>query len=76
MLIRANVRFGSWLCKNSPAEALTAGDLGEVGALSHFREFGDVFGLKLRLMRIPTVLGSSATADGRMAATTMPSSPP
>ena len=29
-----------WLCKNSPAEALTAGDLGEVGAFGHFREFG------------------------------------
>jgi hypothetical protein len=35
--IRAmNDRYGSWLCENAPAEALTAG---EVGALNHFREF-------------------------------------
>ena len=34
-----NMRYGSRLCENAPAEALTAVDLGEVGALSHFREF-------------------------------------
>jgi hypothetical protein len=35
------VRSGSWSCKNAPAEALTAGDLDEVGALGHFREFDE-----------------------------------
>ena len=29
---RLDVAFGSWLCENFSAEALTAGDLGEVGA--------------------------------------------
>jgi hypothetical protein len=29
------------LCDNASAEALTAGDLGEVGALDHFAEFGE-----------------------------------
>jgi hypothetical protein len=39
--MRVDVAHGSWLCKNSPAEALTADDLGEVGALSHIREFDE-----------------------------------
>ena len=38
---RTKRREGPWLCKNSLAEALTAVDLGEVDALSHFREFGE-----------------------------------
>ena len=36
-------RCGSWLCKNSSAEALTAGGLGEVGARGNFAEFGGFF---------------------------------
>jgi hypothetical protein len=34
------------------------------------------FCLEVLLMRIPAVLGGSAPRDGRMSATTMPSSPP
>jgi hypothetical protein len=29
------------LCDNASAEALTASELGEVGALDHFAEFGE-----------------------------------
>jgi hypothetical protein len=71
-----DVRYGSWVCKNAPAEALTAGDLGEVVALGHFAEFFVEFCLEVRLMRILAILGGSTTADGRMVVTTMPSSPP
>jgi hypothetical protein len=34
-------RLWSWLCENAPAEALTAGHIGEVGELSHFPEFDE-----------------------------------
>ena len=49
---------------------------GEVAVRGHFSGFGGFFGLEVLLMRVPAVLGGSATADGRMSATTMPSSPP
>jgi hypothetical protein len=39
--VDAKRRCGSWLCENAPAEALTAGHVGEVGGLSHFPDFDE-----------------------------------
>jgi hypothetical protein len=64
------------LCKNVLAAALTPRDFGRVAVLGHFSGFVGSFRLEVFLMRIPAVLYGSATADGRMSATTMPSSPP
>jgi hypothetical protein len=80
LLIRSHLAdfgFGSWLCKNALAEALTPCDFGDVAVRGHF-SFGVrlIFYLEALLMRIPVVLGSSAIADGRMSAATMPASPP
>ena len=50
-------------------------DLGEVVMRGHFSGFGGSFCLEVLLMRIPAVLGGSATADGHMSAMTMPASP-
>jgi hypothetical protein len=41
----ADVRFGSWSCKNALAEALTPSDLGYVAGCGHFAEFGGFFRL-------------------------------
>jgi hypothetical protein len=60
-----HVGFGSWLCKNALAIALTLGNVGDIAARGHFRRLV-VFLLEALLMRTPTVLGNSATADGRM----------
>ena len=64
-----SVGYGSWLCKNALAEALTPCDFGDVAVRGHF-SFGVrwIFYLEALLMRIPIVLGSSAA--------TMPASPP
>ena len=67
---------GSWLCKNVLAAALTPRDFDRVAVPGHFSGFVGSFRLEVFLMRIPAVLYGSATADGRMSATTMPSSPP
>jgi hypothetical protein len=72
---KPDVRFGSWLCKNVLAVALTPRDFGRVAVPGHFSGFVGSFRLEVFLMRIPAVLYGSTTADGRMSATTMPSSP-
>ena len=72
----AEVHCRSWLCKNVLAAALTPRDFGRVAVPGHFSGFVGSFRLEVFLMRIPAVLYGSATADGRMSATTMPSSPP
>jgi hypothetical protein len=64
------------LCKNVLAAALTPRDFDRVAVPGHFSGFVGSFRLEVFLMRIPAVLYGSATADGRMSATTMPSSPP
>ena len=50
--------------------------VGRVAVPGHFSGFVGSFRLEVFLMRIPAGLYGSATADGRMSATTMPSSPP
>src|SRR6266516_7189196 len=65
-----------WSCENSLAEAYTRRDLGEAAMRGHFSGFGGSFGREVLLKRIPGVLSGSATADGRVSATTMPSSLP
>ena len=68
--------MGLGCVKNALAEALTCRDFGEAPCAVIFPGFAGFFRLEVLLMRIPAVLGGSATADGRMSATTMPSSPP
>ena len=67
----AGVRCGSWSCKNVLVGAIDASPFGEMSFpnLAAFRS-------RSVLIELPAVLGCAATADGRMSAATMPSSPP
>ena len=73
---RRGVRFGSWLCKNALAEALTSGDPGAVAGCGDFPEYCGFFVQELLLIGMPAVLGGSAMAEGCVSAVIMPLSPP
>ena len=67
---------GLWPCEKRSGVSIDASRSRRGGHARSFFEFGGSFGLEVLLKRTAAVLGGSATADGRMSATTMPSLPP